>query len=139
MDSRAGRGIAQVYLRQPDSALANVDAALRLSPRDPLIYHWLAYRALCQALLGRWDEALESATDSVARNGSQVGYAVLAAAHAQRGQLAEASSAWTALERRVPGLQIDALASLTRGVAPDEVSGAALADALRHAAEAARA
>lgn len=137
--ARAGLGIAQVYLRQPESALANVDAALRLSPRDPMTYHWLAYRALCQALLGRWDEALETAIDSVARTGSQVGCAVLAAAHARRGQDAEAASAWRELERRSPGLEIDALMLLMRGVAPDETSGAALAEALRRAAEAARA
>jgi len=135
--ARAGLGIAQIYLRQPAAALANVEAALRLSPRDGMTYHWLAYRALALALLGRWDEALETATDSVGRTGSQVGYAVLAAAHARAARLADAARAWNELERRTPGLSVDGLASLVIQVAPDEASARALADAFREAAGAA--
>ena len=34
--ARAGLGIAQIYLRRPERALASIDEALRLSPRDPI-------------------------------------------------------------------------------------------------------
>lgn len=133
--ARAGLGIARIYLRQPDRALASIDQALRLSPRDPLTYHWLANRALACALLGRWDEALEAARRSVERTGSQVGYAVLAAALARQGEDAAAHEAYAQLLRRVPGLDPAALRRLAGGIAPDEASARALGDALARVAE----
>lgn len=136
--ARAGLGIAQVYLRQPEAALENVERALRLSPRDPLTYHWLSYRALCLALLRHWDEALETATDSVQRTGSQVGWAVVAAAESRRGDAARAAEAWRELERRSPGLSADALASLAQRIAPDDRTAEALEQGFRLAAAAAK-
>ncbi len=132
--ARAGLGIARIYLRQPERALASIDQALRLSPRDPLTYHWLANRALACALLGRWDEALEAAQDSVQRTGSQVGYAVLAAALAERGRLEEARAAYAELERRTPGLDPARFENLAATVAPDAERARALAAALALAA-----
>jgi len=135
--ARAGLGIAQVYLRQPQAALENVDRALRLSPRDPMTYHWLSYRALCLVLLDRGDEALDVATDSVQRMGSQVGWAVVALAHALRGEDAGAARAWRELERRSPGLSTEALGGLARAVARDEAQARALGEGFRQAAAAA--
>lgn len=135
--ARAGLGIAQVYLREPARALANVEAALRLSPRDPMTYHWLSYRALCLALLGRWPEALECAADSVGRTGTQVGFAILAAARARQGEALAAAEAWRELERRAPGLQLGGLLKLVGSLATDEEGGGELADAMRRAASAA--
>jgi adenylate cyclase len=133
--ARAGLGIAQIYLRRPEAALANIAAAERRSPRDPLAYHWMANRALANAALGRWDEALAAAEEAVARNGSQVGYAVLAAARARAGRAEAARDAYAELERRVPGLDPDSFPALAAAVTPDAEHARDLADALLRAAE----
>ena len=131
---RAGLGIASIYMRKPEIALEHIDQALRLSPRDPLTYHWLANRGLACALLGRWQEALEAGEGSVARTGSQVGYAVLAAALAEAGRLEEARRAYTELCRRVPGLEPEHWQGLARAVAPDVGRAQAILRALYQAA-----
>jgi pentatricopeptide repeat protein len=107
---------------------------LRLSPRDPLTYHWLGSRALACAMLGRWEGALESARESVERTPSRIGYAVLAAALARRGRVEEAHAAYEELERHVPGLDVETLASLVEEVASSAEGARAMADALRQAA-----
>ena len=43
--AKAGLGIAQIFQKRHVEAVANIDTALRLSPSDPLLYHWLAHRA----------------------------------------------------------------------------------------------
>ncbi|MCZ6784981.1 MAG: hypothetical protein O7G30_16910 [Proteobacteria bacterium] len=136
--ARAGLGIAQIYWKQPEQALGNIDAALRLSPRDPLTYHWLGSRALACAVLGRWEEALASARESVERTPSRIGYAVLAAALAQTGRVEQAHEAYAELERRIPNLDLEAFGRLAETVAPDAESARAIADAVRRAAGADR-
>ena len=123
--ARAGLGIARIYLRQPELALESIDQALRLSPRDPLTYHWLANRGLVCALLGRWDEALEAAEGSVERTGSQVGYAVLAAGLAEAGREEEARAAYEELRRRIPGVDPEQLSRMIESVAsrPEQARG----------------
>ena len=132
--ARAGLGIAQIYWKQPKQALGNIDAALRLSPRDPLTYHWLGSRALACAVLGRWEEAVASAHESVERTPSRIGYAVLAAALAQTGRVEQAHEAYAELERRIPDLDVETFGRLAETVAPDAESAQAIADAVRRAA-----
>jgi adenylate cyclase len=134
--ARAGLGIAQIYLKLHVEAVENIDNAIRLSPSDPLLYHWLAHRALALALLARWDEALESAEDSVHRNGSRVGWATYAGALARAGRLEAAGNAWNELASRTPGVSAESLGTFLREVAKDE-SSAAIADEAVHQAEAA--
>ncbi|MDJ0789616.1 MAG: hypothetical protein QNK05_22710 [Myxococcota bacterium] len=130
---RAGLGIARIYNRQPDLALEGIDQALRLSPRDPLTYHWLANRALACSLLGRWDEALEAAESSVQRTGSQVGYAVLASALAQAGRDDDARAAYAELRKRAPGMDPGDFKKLVRGLSTGDQADA-LARAMYRAA-----
>jgi TolB-like protein/Flp pilus assembly protein TadD len=132
--ARAGLGIARIYLGQPDRALASIDQALRLSPRDPLTYHWLANRALACALLGRWDEALDAAEASVARTGSQVGYAVYAAALAQAGRVDQARAAYAELARRAPGLDPAGFRRLAERLSPARAGAHDLVRAIYRAA-----
>jgi adenylate cyclase len=132
--ARAGLGIGQIFWKQPAQALANIDAALRLSPRDPLTYHWLGNRAVACAALGRWKEALESARESVARTPSRIGYAALAAALAEAGRVEEAHEAYAEFERRSPGLEVESFCRLLEGLAPDPERAQAMADAMRRAA-----
>jgi len=132
--ARAGLGIARIYLREPEAALASIDQALRLSPRDPLTYHWLANRALACVLLERWDEALAAAEASVERTASQVGCLVQAAALAHAGRDAEAHQAWAELRRRVPGISIGRLSVLVRALLPEGRDGETLQRAIERAA-----
>jgi adenylate cyclase len=132
--ARAGLGIARIYMREPERALASIDQALRRSPRDPLTYHWLANRAFACALLGRWEEALESSEESVQRTGSQVGYAVLAAALAFAGRTGEARAAYDELLRRAPGLDPAQFRALAGSFAPDAGRARAIEQALYRAA-----
>jgi adenylate cyclase len=132
--ARAGLGIAQIYMRRPERALASIDQALRLSPRDPITYHWLGHRALACALLGRWDEALEAAEDSVGRTGSQVGHAVQAAALAHAGRTQDAQIAYAELLKRTPGLDPSVFRRLADAVAPDAERAQAVVTALHRAA-----
>ena len=133
--ARAGLGISRIYMRQPDRALESIDQALRLSPRDPLIYHWLGNRALACAMLGRWDEALEAAESSVQRTGSQVGYAVLCAALAQAGRLEEAHDAWQELSSRSRGLDPGRFRTLIESIAPDAARAREITLAVHRAAD----
>ncbi len=135
--ARAGLGISQIYQKQHANAVANIDTALRLSPSDPLLYHWLAHRALACAMLERWDEALDNAADSVQRNGSRVGWATYAGALVRVGRIAEAGRAWQKLLDRTPGLSPDVLAMFLRDVAIDDAKADALVADLMRASEAA--
>ncbi len=132
--ARAGLGIAQIFLIEPEEALANIDAARKLSPRDPITYHWLSHRALACAALGRWDEAREDAQDSVERRGTRIGWTVLAATLARDGRLDEARRAFEELRQRLPGLDLDALVRVARSIAPDEANADELEKAIRAAA-----
>jgi len=132
--ARAGLGIARIYMGQPDLALESIDQALRLSPRDPLTYHWLANRALACSLLERWEDALEAAENSTQRTGSQVGYVVLAAALAEAGRDKEAQTAYADLCSRAPGLDIASLATLLGSLAPGGVRSQPLIRAIYRAA-----
>ena len=44
---------------RPDEALQSHDWAMRLSPRDPVLWAFMASKAIALILLGRYDEALE--------------------------------------------------------------------------------
>jgi adenylate cyclase len=132
--ARAGLGIAQIYIKAPDRALGNIDAALRLSPRDPATYHWLAHRALACSVLGHWDEALAAAEESVHRRPSTMGWAAVAGALARAGRQPEARRAYEEFAQRVPGLEPATLSQLTETIAIDEASGRALTEALQLAA-----
>lgn len=49
---------------RPAEALPALDEAMRLSPRDPLIWAYKASKAIALILLGRYDEALDWAQDA---------------------------------------------------------------------------
>lgn len=132
--ARAGLGIAQIYQRQPERALANIDRALWLSPRDPLVYHWLAHRALAFLLLGRPAEAAATARESVERSPTRVGWGALAIAEALQDHLHEAREAWQELAARTPGLRLAGFLEVARSVCPDEAVAERVASAARRAA-----
>lgn len=137
--ARAGLAIAMIYRRQADRSLESIETALRLSPRDPLVYHWLANQAFALALIGRFDQAGEAARAAIQRKPSRLGLAVLAGACAQQGRIQEAAEAWLDLEERVGAVDAEDFARVASALAPDERWGTVIADALSKAAESANA
>jgi len=51
-------GLAYVYAGRADEAEALVSEAVRLSPRDPLMYMWLEHVGEAKACIGEFEQAL---------------------------------------------------------------------------------
>jgi len=135
--ARAGLAIARIYQRQADRSLESLEAALRLSPRDPLVYHWLGNRAFALALTGHMDEAGDAARAAIQRRPSRLALAVLAGVQAHQGRLEEAGETWLALVERIGDVEAGDFASVASALAPDESWGPVIGESLRRAAEAA--
>jgi tetratricopeptide (TPR) repeat protein len=126
----AGLGIAQIFVGRPEEALRNIDAATRLSPRDPLRYHWIAHRAMACMLLARFEEAVASARDSVARTDSRIGWATLATCLGKLGELEEGRRAVLQLQRVAPEIGIEEWGELLASVTSGDEQANALCEGL---------
>src|SRR5262249_4818439 len=83
--------IASSFLGRPREAVEYADKAMRLSPRDPLLYVFHLQKGLALALLGRDDQAIEWLRRAVADAPQwPLPQALLAAALAETGQETEA-------------------------------------------------
>ncbi len=88
-----------------DAAMAHLEEAIRLSPRDPLLLLWLGGMGLAAFTAGRYEEAVEFATRAAEANPEFPDtYAFLAAANGQLGRAAAARAALDQLLRRMPSL-----------------------------------
>ncbi|HTR15109.1 MAG TPA: adenylate/guanylate cyclase domain-containing protein [Roseiarcus sp.] len=61
-------GLAQAYVGRAQEAEAYVREAMRLSPRDPLIYAWFSHLGEAKACLGEFDQALPWVRKSIGAN-----------------------------------------------------------------------
>ena len=118
--ARAGLGITQIYLKLTEESIENIDRALALSPRDPLVYHWLAHRAMACVVLNRTEEAALAARESVERTGTSVGWGVLTIAEAELGNTVAATEAWNQMKARTPGLTLESISTWIRSMTSDE-------------------
>lgn len=83
--------ISYASLDRPVEGLAHVETALRLSPRDPLTYLFLAGQALCKFVSGDFQGAMSSAERGLGINpSSSDNHLYMAAALAELGQLERA-------------------------------------------------
>ena len=89
--------VASSFAGRPAEALVAVDTALRLSPHDPQRFAWLAQRASALYLSRRYEEAIETARESLAIRWFQTACRVLAASQAQLGREESARSAMAEL------------------------------------------
>jgi adenylate cyclase len=103
----AWRSIAETYLGQFDKAKSDVLQAMRLSPRDPSMSQWHNFLADAEIGLGNLNTAIEEANRAI-DGGYRVFYAYLnlAAAHALKGDMHEASAALAEARRINPKLSI---------------------------------
>jgi TolB-like protein/class 3 adenylate cyclase len=87
-------GLGKTYIGRPEETEAHVGEALRLSPRDTTAYVWMAVVSIAKHYLGNYEEAVAWCRRALEVNRSYTAtYFALAAALAQLGRLAEASSA----------------------------------------------
>lgn len=91
---------------------AHVNAALRLSPRDTFVYHWLLFAGLSKFQLKAYDEAVEWLRRSNEANRNYpIAYFWLAATLGQLGKLTEARTALKEGLAQNPGFTIQRIRS----------------------------
>jgi tetratricopeptide (TPR) repeat protein len=89
--ARGHMGLAHVYVGRADETEAHVREAVRLSPRDPLIYVWFSYVGEAKACLGECEQALPWLRKSIDANRNfPWSFFLLASCLARLGRLSEA-------------------------------------------------
>lgn len=100
-------GLTKVFLGRASDTRAHVEEAMRLSPLDPLLFHWHFFIAVADIHLGRVVHALESLRKSVEINPNWgLSQFVLAGALALAGLLAEAAEVCALARRLAPNFTI---------------------------------
>ena len=105
--SCGGLGAALIFAQRAEDGRDSLDRAIRLSPRDPLLYHWLAYRGLSELVMGRFEQARDDARASVERTPGRTGLSVLAVALAHLGAREDAHAAYDRIQEFETGLHPD--------------------------------
>jgi TolB-like protein len=87
-------GFGKIYIGRAEETEAHIVEALRLSPRDTMIYVWMSFAGLAKLQIGSWEQAVARCRRSIEANRNYpVVYFHLAAALAHLGRLDEAHSA----------------------------------------------
>jgi adenylate cyclase len=103
----------------PVTAITYIETAMRLSPKDPLMWFLLFQMAFACFAAERYEEALDWAERSLQRRPDWAGsYRVLAASHAHLGQLEEARGALDEALRRQPDFSASTWQSLIPSADP---------------------
>jgi adenylate cyclase len=94
------------YMGDGHRAIETLDAYRQLDPRYPAIA--LYFLAEAQTLLGRYEDAIGSLRERLARDpNSETSYALLASCYGHLGQLDEARAAWSEVMRLAPDFSIE--------------------------------
>jgi TolB-like protein len=100
-------GLMKFFLGRAGETRAHVEDAIRLSPRDPLLFRWHFFIGLADIYLGRVVRGIESVRKSVEINPNWgLSQFVLAGALAIAGLLAEAAEVCGTAQRLVPNFTI---------------------------------
>jgi len=100
-------GLMKFFLGRSAETRGHVLEAIRLSPRDPLLFHWHFLIGVAELYLGRVVHALEELRQSVEINPNYgLSQFVLAAALALGGLLAEAAETCAVAQRLAPNFTI---------------------------------
>ena len=100
-------GLMKFSLGRARETRAHVAEAMRLSPRDPLLFHWHFFIGVGEMYLGRVVHGIESLRKSVEINPNWgLAQFILAAALALAGLLAEAAEVRAVAQRLVPNFTI---------------------------------
>ena len=108
MFARGYLGISYAFGGDYDAALTNVEEAMRLSPRGPLLVVWHLAKGWAALLAAHDEEAVEYASQAAEANPEFPDiYAVLACANGHLGRASRARAALDQLSRRMPDLTVD--------------------------------
>jgi adenylate cyclase len=106
----AARGLAENYLGHFEQGIAEVQQAMRLSPRDPNAGAWHDFAAEAELGLGHFDAAIEEANKAIdAGYRVFLAYTMLTIANALKGNLEEAKAAPAEARRLNPKLTVKAM------------------------------
>ncbi len=103
----AAIGNAKTRIGRSEEAFAPLQAAIRLSPRDPQLSRWYFWVGHAYTHLAQDDAAIEWCTKSIAAGPIWIAYVDLASAYAWTGRAAEAKSAVAKLTELMPGYTVD--------------------------------
>jgi adenylate cyclase len=105
--ARGYLAVSHGFVGDYEATLPLCDEAMRLSPRDPLLFIWHVVKSWAALLSERYQEAVGFATEAAEINPEFPDiYAILAAAHGHLGNAAAGRAALDELLRRMPGLSI---------------------------------
>jgi tetratricopeptide (TPR) repeat protein len=100
-------GLIKVFLGRARETHTHLAEAMRLSPRDPLLFHWHFFSAVADIHLGRVVHALESLRKSVDNNPNWgLSRFVFAGTLALAGLLSEAADACAVARRLAPNFTV---------------------------------
>jgi tetratricopeptide (TPR) repeat protein len=107
----AARGMAEMYIGHFEQGKADVQQAMRLSPRDPQKGQWHNYLVMAELGLGHYDAAIGEANNAL-ESGYRIYlvHAFLAAAHALKGEMAVAKTALAESRRLNPKPTVKSMA-----------------------------
>lgn len=106
-------GALSVLVGQPEKAVAAVEQAIRLSPRDPGMAIWQNFLGIAYLHTGQYQKALDALRRSISIDPRNAyGTLFLASAYAHTGAEAEARLALSEALRMAPGLTIGRLRQL---------------------------
>ena len=101
-------GVALAYGGEPEAAIGEAQKAIRLSPRDPELFHFLLGIGTAHFVAGRYEDAVEWAKKVIQeRPDVPSGHRLLAASYGQLGKTDAAKVALEGVLRLVPGLSVD--------------------------------
>jgi tetratricopeptide (TPR) repeat protein len=105
--AHVSKGSAKIYIGRAEETEAHVQEALRLSPRDAFVWHWLFWAGYAKSYVGEHEAAVGRLRKSIDanRNNSWVSY-YLAASLAHLGRLDEARSEAKAGRAGIPSFTI---------------------------------
>jgi TolB-like protein/class 3 adenylate cyclase len=106
-------GFGKVLIGRAEETEAHIAEALRLSPRDTLIYVWMTHASMAKLHLGSFEQAVAQGLRAIEANRNYPRtYFVLAAALARLGRIDEAQSAVKASLALVPTYTISGARAL---------------------------
>jgi TolB-like protein/Flp pilus assembly protein TadD len=127
-----GLGFHEYWYGRPESGLAYIDQAIRLSPHDPFLWSFHFFRASCFFAIKRPKEAIQDYEIAIELGkGEFWPYLGLASLYGIQGRLADAQQNLAMAEDLRPGLTLSTVTVLVRNL--HETNLRRLVNGLRHA------
>jgi TolB-like protein/class 3 adenylate cyclase len=102
----------RAFVGQAEQGFSDVERAIKLSPRDPLLPQWQYYICHLHMHLAQWDQVIAPCQQAVAGNPTNpLPHFDLAAAYAFLGRDAEAKAEVAEILKQIPGFSVKTLVS----------------------------